>query len=176
MRWIPGGRPTTGLLSTDCLLWLRWTLSCFDTWTLTCWVGHLAWINIACHRLTTTYQREETQEMMDLFSCWHIGSGFPRPAGGGGGGSERHVVWSCVHSFTVFIQPYAAPIKGVWLSFTVTSSSAISVSSVWCAFAVTESLPSPMNPELEISALSGSRKHLATTSGWYHRTKLMIEI
>lgn len=63
----PESRPTTGLLSADCLLCLRRTLSCFDTWTLTRWVGHLAWINIACHRLTAAYQREEGQEMMACF-------------------------------------------------------------------------------------------------------------
>lgn len=67
MRRTPESRSTTALLSANCLLCLGRTLSCFDTWTLPCWVGHLAWINIACHRLTTTYQREETQEMTACF-------------------------------------------------------------------------------------------------------------
>lgn len=126
MRRTPESRSTTALLSADCLLCLGRTLSCFDTWTLTCWVGHLAWINIARHRLTTTYQREETQEMTACFLVDTLASGSPRPAGGsserrghntgklpttnsvGQQTTSRHEVWSCIHSlihsFTIFIQ------------------------------------------------------------------------
>lgn len=79
-RWDkPESRRTTSLLSADCLSCLRRTLSCFVTWTLDCWVGHLAWINIACHRLTAAYQRKESQEMIACFFRWHFGSGSLRP-------------------------------------------------------------------------------------------------